>query len=84
MDLTHELVARVREFGIEPLIDPVMNVVALDVPDCKQARSELAKRGWIVSITRKPCALRLVIMPHLTSETMHLFADDLCDVVRNG
>ncbi len=84
MDVTHELVARVRKFGIEPLIDPVMNVVALDVPDCKQVRSELAKRGWIVSITRKPCALRIVIMPHLTSENMRLFTDDLCDVMRTG
>ncbi|MEA1944554.1 MAG: tyrosine decarboxylase MfnA [Euryarchaeota archaeon] len=82
MELTHELIARVRRSGIEPLIDPVMNVLVLDVPDADLVRSKLKERGWAVSITRDPRALRLVIMPHLTEENMNLFADDLVDVVR--
>lgn len=84
MELTRELVARAREFNIKPLIDPVMNVVALDVPDADLVRSELKKRGWIVSITREPRALRLVVMPHLTRENMLMFTDDLGEVVKNG
>ena len=61
-----------------------MNVVALDVPDADLARSELKKRGWIVSTTREPRALRLVVMPHLTRENMLMFTDDLGEVVKNG
>ncbi len=82
MELTHELVARARESGIEPLIDPVTNVLVLDVPDADSVRSKLKKRGWDVSITRDPRALRLVIMPHLSRENLNLFADDFADVVK--
>lgn len=84
MELTHRMVDRVRESGIEPLIDPVMNVLVLDVPDPDAVRSELKDRGWEVSITRNPRALRLVIMPHLTPENLDIFADDLGDVVNHG
>nr|QNO49198.1 L-tyrosine/L-aspartate decarboxylase [Methanosarcinales archaeon ANME-2c ERB4] len=82
MELTYELVARASESGIEPLIDPVTNVLVLDVPDADSVRSALKKRGWDVSITRDPRALRLVIMPHISSENLNLFADDLADVVK--
>ena len=84
MELTRGLLARVREAGIEPVIEPVTNVLVLDVPDVDLVRSKLKDRGWIVSITRDPHALRLVIMPHLTHENMFLFADDLCDIVSHG
>jgi hypothetical protein len=40
----------------------------------------LMERRWKVSTTRSR-ALRLVIMPHTTEETMLLFLDDLEDVV---
>jgi len=62
----------------------VMNVLVLDVPDADLVRSKLKERGWVVSITRNPHALRLVVMPHLTEENMNLFADDLVDVVADG
>ena len=84
MELTHGLLDRVREAGIEPVIEPVMNVLVLDVPDVDSVRSKLKDRGWVVSSTRDPHALRLVIMPHLTHENMFLFADDLCDIVSHG
>ncbi|MCL7410347.1 MAG: tyrosine decarboxylase MfnA [Methanosarcinaceae archaeon] len=83
MKLTDMVVAGARKFGIEPLIEPVMNVVALDVPDADLVRKRLRDEfGWQVSITRTPRALRLVLMPHLTSENIELFLNDLeivCD-----
>ena len=84
IELTHGLLDRVREAGIEPVIEPVMNVLVLDVPDVDSVCSKLKDRGWVVSSTRDPHALRLVIMPHLTHENMFLFADDLCDIVSHG
>lgn len=76
MKKTRRLVDHVREFGVEPLIDPVMNVVALDVGDVSAVRKNLSQKGWSTSITRNPQALRLVIMPHLTEQRLEEF---LCD-----
>ena len=82
MKLTHRLIERVREFGVEPLIDPVMNVVVLDVGDTAKVRSVMAQKGWYTSITRSPLALRLVIMPHLSEKKLDEFLDDLEQVCR--
>lgn len=77
MKMTRTLVEKAREFGVEPLIDPVMNVAVLDVGDTGAARKELVRRGWYTSITRSPAALRLVIMPHLNEERLEEFLTDL-------
>jgi len=34
-----------RELGMEPLIDPVMNIVTLDVPDLDEVRKKLRIRA---------------------------------------
>ena len=77
MGLTRRLVERTRGFGVEPLVEPVMNVVVLDVGDTAAVRQSLAKKGWSTSVTRDPVGMRLVIMPHLTESTMDEFLDDL-------
>ncbi|MDW7731989.1 MAG: tyrosine decarboxylase MfnA [Methanolobus sp.] len=77
MDLTRYLVKRMQTLGIQPVIDPVMNVVTLDVPHPTALRTRLSREyDWHVSITQDPKALRLVIMPHLDVETIDLFIDD--------
>jgi len=83
MKMTHRLVDEVQEFGIFPLIDPVMNIVALGVTDLDEVRKQLRSRGWFTSITRSPRAMRLVIMPHLTDEALTLFISDLKDCTRD-
>ncbi|WP_135606560.1 tyrosine decarboxylase MfnA [Methanococcoides sp. NM1] len=78
MEQTEDIVAGAKALGIEPVIDPVMNIVALQVPDADNIRKRLLDEfGWHVSITRKPRALRLVIMPHINSSTIELFLNDL-------
>lgn len=78
MQLTAKTVAEARKIGFEPLIEPVMNVVTLNVPDPDLVREQLLNRfGWNVSITRTPRALRLVMMPHTSSEDIELFLQDL-------
>ncbi len=77
MELTHRLVERSRGFGVEPLVDPVMNVVVLDVGDTATVRQALAKKGWSTSITRDPVGMRLVIMPHISESVIDEFLDDL-------
>ncbi len=77
MEMTHRLVDEVREFGVEPLIDPVMNIAVLDVPEPDAVRKRLRSYGWFTSMTRSPRAMRLVIMPHLSEEALTLFISDL-------
>jgi len=78
MDLTDYFVKSVKEIGIYPVIDPIMNVIALDVPEPAKLRSKLSKEyNWQVSIAQKPAALRIVMMPHMDFETIDLFVGDL-------
>lgn len=83
MKMTRRLVEEVSEFGLEPLIDPVMNIVTLDVPSLEDVRKRLRAKGWFTSITRSPRAMRLVIMPHLTDEALTRFISDLRECLRD-
>jgi tyrosine decarboxylase/aspartate 1-decarboxylase len=78
MELTHYLLEKLKDMDVYPLIEPVMNVVALEVPKCDLVRSRLAKEfNWQVSITQNPHGLRLVIMPHVSFEMIDSFVADL-------
>ncbi len=78
MQLTKKLVEEARKLGFEPLIEPVMNVVALRVPSPDLVRKQLLENfGWNVSITRDPRSLRLVLMPHNTDKDIEEFLEDL-------
>lgn len=78
MDLTAHLVSGARRIGVEPVIEPIMNVVALQVPSPAKVREELMERDWHVSMTREPRrALRLILMNHVTKGNIDLFLQDL-------
>ena len=78
MDLTGHLVEGARKIGVEPVIEPVMNVVALRVPRTAAVREDLAKLDWHVSMTREPNrALRLILMGHMSRDKIDLFLGDL-------
>ncbi len=82
MKMTHRLVDEAQELGVEPLIEPVMNIAALDVPALDNVRKRLRAKGWFTSITRSPRAMRLVIMPHLRDEVITQFVSDLRECLR--
>ena len=85
MDMTERLVAGARNIGIRPVIEPVMNIVALDVESPGEIQNRLYEDfGWRVSLTRNPQALRLVIMPHLDNEIIDMFLADLNTVVNQS
>jgi len=41
MKMTHRLVNGVRESGVTPVIDPVMNIVSLEIPQLDEVRKRL-------------------------------------------
>ncbi|HDM36851.1 MAG TPA: tyrosine decarboxylase MfnA [Candidatus Syntrophoarchaeum butanivorans] len=69
-------------FGVVPPVEPVMNVLTLEVKDLRQVIRELERSGWKVSVTREGF-MRLVIMPHLTEPILQEFLDDLKDATGN-
>ncbi|MGZ4901904.1 MAG: tyrosine decarboxylase MfnA [Halobacteriota archaeon] len=75
MRLTHLCVERAADLGLDPVIDPVMNIVAFRLSDLQKVVLRLNARGWRVSIMEG--GLRLVIMPHIDETTMTMFMLDL-------
>ncbi len=81
MKLTCRLVEGAHEIGIDTVIDPVMNIVALDVANLDEVRKKLRSKGWYTSITRSPRAMRLIIMPHMSDDAIELFISDLRECI---
>jgi len=82
MRLTHLIKDEVEATGLEPVIEPVTNVVCFKCR-AERVKEELKKRGWIVSTIRKPEAIRCVVMPHVTEEVALEFVETLKDVVKS-
>jgi len=80
MKNTRAIVERAREAGMEPVIDPIMNIAAFPHRDVEAVQRALEKKGWRVSTSRNPPALRIVVMPHITARAAAAFADDLVAV----
>ncbi len=69
------------DMGIRPVIQPVTNVIALQVNSPDEVASKLRERNWYVSTTVSPKSLRLVIMPHTTEEILNMFLTDLREIL---
>ncbi len=81
MDNTMLLYDRLKGLGLEPVIKPVLNIVTFKVPDAQMVRKQLCDRGWFVSTTSKPEALRMVVMPHVTEAVIEAYVADLKNVM---
>jgi tyrosine decarboxylase/aspartate 1-decarboxylase len=76
METTQYALKRAEELGIEPVVNPLMNIVCFYVPDPKRVQHDLDELGWKVSVANSPECLRLVIMPHVTRDSISgLFSD---------
>jgi len=82
LHMTDLIIEGMKDLDIYPVIDPKMNVLALNVPKICNIFDNLWKKGWCVSKTRKPKALRLVVMPHITEDIVYAFLKDFKDVLR--
>ncbi|HMK45516.1 MAG TPA: tyrosine decarboxylase MfnA [Methanocella sp.] len=69
------------DMGLEPVIDPVLNIVTARVNDPQAIRKRLFEKSWYVSTTTHPCALRMVVMPHVTEDVVQGFITDLKTIV---
>jgi len=73
---TKIIAARAEQAGLKLAIPPVMNVLAIRVRDVEGVQRALDAKGWKVSTSRNPPAIRVVVMPHITARHATHFADD--------
>ncbi|WP_202319953.1 tyrosine decarboxylase MfnA [Archaeoglobus neptunius] len=81
LDNTRLLVEEMMSLGFEPVIEPIMNVVAFPADDAERLKEELYRRNWVISTIRNPRAIRFVIMPHVTEEVIKSFISDFRKIV---
>jgi tyrosine decarboxylase/aspartate 1-decarboxylase len=77
MDVTGYLVSRVRELGLEPIIEPIMPIVCIKLKSPEKVYNSLNEMGWRPSITREPKCLRIVVMPHVSKNVIDELIIDL-------
>lgn len=78
---TRILVEEMSALGFEPVIEPVMNVVAFKTDRAEEIKQELYRRRWVISTIREPRAIRFVVMPHVTEEVIKNFMSEFRRVV---
>ena len=82
MDLTFMLAEKIKEMkSVDLVMWPVINIVGIksDSLNIKDIAFGLRKRGWAISLFKEH--IRIVIMPHLYSDHIASFTDDLKKVV---
>ncbi|MDG6220084.1 MAG: tyrosine decarboxylase MfnA [Candidatus Thermoplasmatota archaeon] len=83
LETTRYLVRRCGEIGVEPVVEPYVNIAVFRVEEPKRVKERLMEMGWFVSTTRDPEGLRLVVMPHVTPHVIDNFIEALETVLKN-
>ncbi|MDE1819411.1 MAG: tyrosine decarboxylase MfnA [Euryarchaeota archaeon] len=68
--LTRKLLEGGRRWGLEPVVEPTVNIVAFHHPNPMGVQTWMLERGWDVSSIRTPSALRFVVMPHASDRSI--------------
>jgi tyrosine decarboxylase/aspartate 1-decarboxylase len=82
MGLTRLLAQGVRDSGFLLVTKPQLNIVAFNSEEMAvwEIADRLEKRGWAVSISSYPQAIRIIVMPHLNKEHIESFLTDLREI----
>lgn len=81
MENTDYLVEKMGELGLEPVIQPVMNVVSFKTDESMKIKERMDERGWKISLIENPMAIRIVVMPYVTEEVIDEFSEELSEVL---
>jgi len=75
------------DLGLEPAVDPphlnLLNVILPDEETAETVLREAEREGWKVSISERPLGVRIVMMPHLSADSVEPFLEFLGDVLEN-
>jgi tyrosine decarboxylase/aspartate 1-decarboxylase len=82
MRRTRSLGRAVKDMGLSLVTEPLTNILAVRLKDPIGVKEHLERRGWHLSVTKHPEALRLVVMPHVTDEALDVLIEDMINVCR--
>lgn len=79
MELTYQLAREIKEAGFHLITEPQLNIINFRGDDWSvwEIADLLEDKGWAVSISSNPQAIRVIIMPHIKKEHIEAFIHDL-------
>jgi len=79
MELTTQLARGVIDAGFKLVTEPQLNIVAFKDEELTvwELSDRLEEKGWAVSVSSYPQAIRIIIMPHIKKEHIEAFVHDL-------
>ena len=81
MENTYYLIERMEEIGLEPIIDPIMNIVSFEHDKAQKIVKEMDGKRWNLSRTLNPPGLRFVMMPHTDMNSIDLMVKELEGII---
>ena len=82
MEVTKYLANGIGESGFKLIRKPQLNIVAFksDEMEIDEIVNELDMKGWAVSVSSYPRAIRIVVMPHVKLKHAKEFVDGLSEI----
>jgi len=73
---------RIHSIGLDLVVNPTMNVLGIKLKNPSKVVKKLTNLGWKVNKMERLSAIRIVVMPQITKETIDKFIPDLEKVCR--
>ena len=80
LDNAAYLAANLQAMGVELAASPETTVVTFKTEDPRSLSDQLERKGFRVNVVPRLSAIRIVVNPHVTRETLRRFLDALKDV----
>ncbi|MFO7991693.1 MAG: tyrosine decarboxylase MfnA [Thermoplasmata archaeon] len=81
MENTHYLIDKLGSLGLDKIVEPMMNIAAFHHEDPEQVVDKMENMGYNISRTINPPGLRVVVMPHVTKESIDELVDKTGDIL---
>ncbi len=82
MELTKLLAQGIKDAGFHLVTEPELNIVSFvgEEMSVYDLAAQLEEKGWAVSVSSYPKAIRIIVMPHVKEEHVETFVADLKDI----
>lgn len=82
MEITDLLACGVEKAGFNLVTQPQLNIVAFTCEKLSvwEIADRLEEKGWAVSVSSYPQAVRIIVMPHVKKEHIKSFIEDLNEI----
>ncbi len=79
MDNTYFFYEELKKIGYEVVVKPELNIIAFNHPhiEANEFSNLLDEKGWKVSVSSCPVAIRIVLMNHITKDHLKELLEDL-------